>query len=148
MATQQAGALRVLLSTIQPGCFKAVRIYVGRMDAVDHTGLGQSRQSHPTASTGWTAPTHRLSVDSIDVIKNILRSTSTDRWALIATMLGTWLLPLDQAIYLGVIISLVGFLQRSRKLRSTPFCLILLDTSKPLKKRKEHPLSKYKHCSD
>ena len=62
----------------------------------------------------------------IDVIKNILRSTSTDRWALIATMLGTWLLPLDQAIYLGVIISLVGFLQRSRRLRSTP---ILLDSS-------------------
>ena len=44
----------------------------------------------------------------VDVIKNILKSTTTDRWAMTATMLGTWLLPLDQAIYVGVMISLVG----------------------------------------
>ena len=59
----------------------------------------------------------------ISVIKNILRSTRSDRWALIATMIGTWLLPLDKAIYAGVVISIVGFLQRTRKLSSTPIRL-------------------------
>lgn len=59
----------------------------------------------------------------IETIQNILRSTRSDRWSLAVTMLGTWLLPLDQAIYLGMIISVLGFLQRTRQLRSTSIVL-------------------------
>ena len=59
----------------------------------------------------------------IETIKSILRSTKSDRWSLVATMLGTWLLPLDQAIYVGVLISVVGFLQRTRQLQSAPIIL-------------------------
>jgi len=39
-----------------------------------------------------------------------------DRVAFVATVLGTWLLPLDQAIYLGVALSVVLFLRRARLL--------------------------------
>jgi len=49
-------------------------------------------------------------------IKLILRGTLADRTALIVTTLGTWLLPLDQAIYFGVSISIVMFLRRARLL--------------------------------
>lgn len=49
-------------------------------------------------------------------IKQILHGTLADRTALIVTTLGTWILPLDQAIYLGVGISIVMFLRRARLL--------------------------------
>jgi SulP family sulfate permease len=49
-------------------------------------------------------------------IKLILRGTLADRTALIVTTLGTWILPLDQAIYFGVSISIVMFLRRARLL--------------------------------
>jgi SulP family sulfate permease len=49
-------------------------------------------------------------------IKLILRGTLADRTALIVTTLGTWILPLDQAIYFGVGISIVMFLRRARLL--------------------------------
>lgn len=49
-------------------------------------------------------------------IRSILHSTLSDRLAFLATVIGAWLLPLDQAIYLGVGISIVLFLQRARLL--------------------------------
>jgi len=49
-------------------------------------------------------------------IRLILRGTLTDRTAFIVTVLGTWTLPLDQAIYLGVGISIVMFLRGVRLL--------------------------------
>lgn len=49
-------------------------------------------------------------------IRMILHGTMADRTAFIATVLGTWLLPLDQAIYFGVGISIVMFLRRARLL--------------------------------
>ncbi len=51
-----------------------------------------------------------------DQIKLILRGTRTDKVAFLATLLGAWTLPLDQAIYLGVGISIVMFLRRVRML--------------------------------
>ena len=45
-----------------------------------------------------------------------LRGTTGDRAAFLATVIGTWTLPLDKAIYLGVGISLVLFLRRARLL--------------------------------
>jgi SulP family sulfate permease len=49
-------------------------------------------------------------------IRVTLKGTTGDRAAFLATMLGTWTLPLDRAIYLGVGISLVLFLRRARLL--------------------------------
>jgi SulP family sulfate permease len=49
-------------------------------------------------------------------IRLILHGTLADRTALIVTTLGTWILPLDQAIYFGVGISIVMFLRRARLL--------------------------------
>ena len=42
-----------------------------------------------------------------------------DRAALLGTLFGTWVLPLDRAIGLGVLISLVLFLRRVRMLKAT-----------------------------
>ncbi len=49
-------------------------------------------------------------------IIRILRSHNSDRVAFVATLFGTFFLHLDEAIYLGVGISLVLFLQRERLL--------------------------------
>ncbi len=51
-----------------------------------------------------------------DRIKLILRGTIADRAAFIATVVGTWVLPLDRAIYLGVGISITMFLRQARLL--------------------------------
>lgn len=49
-------------------------------------------------------------------IRITIRGIMSDRAAFVATLLGTWTLPLDKAIYLGVGISLVLFLRRARLL--------------------------------
>lgn len=51
-----------------------------------------------------------------DRIRMILRGTRGDRMAFLATLVGTWLVPLDQAIYIGVGISILLFLRRARLL--------------------------------
>jgi len=53
-----------------------------------------------------------------DAIGRALRTSRGDRMAFIATVLGTFVVRLDIAIYLGVGISLVLFLRRARLLRS------------------------------
>ena len=59
-----------------------------------------------------------LATDLIDRqhIRMIVNGTRSDRAAFVATLVGTWILPLDKAIYLGVAISIVLFLQRARLL--------------------------------
>lgn len=49
-------------------------------------------------------------------IRVTLRGTTGDRAAFLVTLIGTWTLPLDKAIYLGVGMSLVLFLRRVRLL--------------------------------
>jgi SulP family sulfate permease len=51
-----------------------------------------------------------------DRIRMTLRGTTSDRAAFVITVLGTWILPLDQAIYLGIGISIILFLRRARLL--------------------------------
>ncbi len=57
-----------------------------------------------------------VAVDLVNVprIKTVMRSNWGDRLAFLATLAGTWSMPLDRAIYLGVVISLVLFLRRAR----------------------------------
>lgn len=49
-------------------------------------------------------------------IRALLHAGPADRYAFLGTVCGTWLLPLDQAIYVGVGISVVLFLRRARLL--------------------------------
>lgn len=51
-----------------------------------------------------------------DRIRMTLRGTRSDQAAFVTTLVGTWTLPLDRAIYLGVGISIALFLQRARLL--------------------------------
>jgi SulP family sulfate permease len=57
-----------------------------------------------------------IAIDLMDVeqIRTVLRSHMGDRLAFLGTVIGTWTLALDQAIYLGVLISMVQFLQKAR----------------------------------
>ena len=59
-----------------------------------------------------------LAADLIDTgrIRMILHGTLGDRAAFLTTLVGTWLVPLDQAIYIGVGISILLFLRRARLL--------------------------------
>jgi SulP family sulfate permease len=59
-----------------------------------------------------------IAADLVDLgkIRAILAGDLGDRFAFLTTLLGTWILPLDQAIYLGVGLSLVLFLRRARQL--------------------------------
>jgi SulP family sulfate permease len=59
-----------------------------------------------------------VAVDLVDVkrIKTTMKSNHSDKIAFVVTVFGTWALPLDQAIYLGVGISIVLFLQKARLL--------------------------------
>ncbi|HHO53831.1 MAG TPA: SulP family inorganic anion transporter, partial [Deltaproteobacteria bacterium] len=59
-----------------------------------------------------------VAIDLIDheTIGSLLRAGSGDRLAFLGTVLGTWFLPLEQAIYLGISISIVLFLRRVRLL--------------------------------
>ena len=59
-----------------------------------------------------------LATDLVDRerIRTTLHGTRSDRAAFLATLVGAWILPLDRAIYFGVGISIVLFLQRARLL--------------------------------
>jgi SulP family sulfate permease len=59
-----------------------------------------------------------VAVDLVDVkkIRAILSGDVGDKVAFLATLVGTWVLSLDQAIYLGVGLSLMLFLQKARNL--------------------------------
>jgi len=50
-------------------------------------------------------------------IKQTLRAGTGDALAFVATLVGTWTLRLDHAIYLGVALSIILFLRRARMLR-------------------------------
>jgi SulP family sulfate permease len=74
--------------------------------------------------------------DLVDVprIRRTLRTSKSDGLAFLATMIGTWALELDEAIYLGVAVSLVLFLRKARLL--TVRELVVDETGR----LQEHPL--------
>jgi SulP family sulfate permease len=70
-----------------------------------------------------------VAIDLVDTvrIKSIIASNRADAFAFIATVVGTWVLPLDKAIYLGVGITVVFVLRRARRLNIMPL-LVNVDT--------------------
>ena len=66
-----------------------------------------------------------VAIDLVDPprIRRVLAGRFADMAGFLATLIGTWSLPLDQAIYLGVGISLVLFLRRARLLVVSEFAV-------------------------
>ncbi len=62
-----------------------------------------------------------LAWDLVDVarIRSIVLGRPSDAIAFAATVIGTWVLSLDQAIYFGVVLSLFFYLRRARFLRTS-----------------------------
>lgn len=81
--------------------------------------LGQLLNHTPVASLAGLM--FVVAYDLVDVprIKSIVRASREDAIAFTVTMLGTWVFSLDVAIYVGVGLSLVLFLRRSRQVRVT-----------------------------
>lgn len=77
-------------------------------------GLGPVVDLMPIASLAGLLVV--VAVDLVDVprIRRLLEATMEDRLAFIGTLVGTWVLPLDQAIAVGVGINLVLFLRQSQ----------------------------------
>ncbi len=59
-----------------------------------------------------------VAVDLVDTkrIRRLLTATVSDRFAFLGTLVGTWVLPLDQAIAVGVAVNLVLFLRQAQSL--------------------------------
>ena len=85
-----------------------------------------------------------VAYDLVDIqkIKRVTRASKADALAFTATVLGTWLLSLDLAIYLGVGISLVLFLRRARLISVTELVEDATGAAceKPLQDRTDSPI--------
>ncbi len=79
-------------------------------------GLGPLLDWTPIPTLAGTILVVAIDLLDVELVRTLLRSNTGDRLAFLGTVLGTWLLPLDEAIYLGVGISIVLFLRRARLL--------------------------------
>jgi len=79
-------------------------------------GLGPIVDRMPIASLAGLLVI--VAVDLVDVkrIRRLLSATFADRFAFLGTLVGTWILPLDQAIAVGVAVNIVLFLRQSQLL--------------------------------
>ncbi len=79
-------------------------------------GLGPLVDLMPIASLAGLLVV--VAVDLVDVprIRRLMTATVSDRLAFLGTLVGTWVLPLDQAIAVGVGINVVLFLRQSQML--------------------------------
>jgi len=94
------------LSGMLSGVFVLLGIFL-LADVINHT---------PVAALAGLLLVVAAGLIDVQHIRSILRSHNADRFAFFSTLLGTFVLHLDQAIYLGVGISLVLFLRRARLL--------------------------------
>lgn len=94
-------------------------VFGGLMMLVTLATLGSLLNHTPVASLAGLMFVVAYDLIDIDRIRSAVRSSHEDAAAFFATMLGTWAFSLDVAIYLGVGISLVLFLRRTRLIRVT-----------------------------
>lgn len=102
---ERAGAQTRLAGTLSGVFMLGVLVLFGGV--VDHT---------PVPSLAGILLVVAANLVDLPHIREVLRASTGDRLAFAATVLGTWTLPLDQAILLGVGISIVLFLRRVRHL--------------------------------
>ncbi|MEO0602913.1 MAG: SulP family inorganic anion transporter, partial [Myxococcota bacterium] len=79
-------------------------------------GLGPLVDLMPIASLAGLLVV--VAADLVDVrrIRRLLRATVSDRFAFLGTLVGTWVLPLDQAIAVGVGVNVILFLRQAQSL--------------------------------
>ncbi len=78
--------------------------------------LGPIVDLTPVATLAGVLLVVALGLIDVERIREVVAAGRGDALAFVVTLLGTWTLPLDQAIYLGVGISLVMFLRKARLL--------------------------------
>lgn len=78
--------------------------------------IGPLLNHTPIASLAGLLVVVAVDLVKIPRIRKVMRTRRADQVAFLVTVFGTWLLDLDKAIYLGVGISLVLFLQKARLL--------------------------------
>jgi len=88
-----------------------------------------------------------VAYDLVDVprIKRILKARRSDAAAFVVTVLATWVLRLDYAIYVGVVLSLFLFMRRARLL--TIHQLAFDDAGRPMELREKDPSLPQRQCS-
>lgn len=120
--TEQTGAVSRLVGVFTGVMVLGVLLAFG--PAVNHT---------PIASLAGLL--FVVSYDLVDVarIKTILAARGSDPAAFLATVLGTWILRLDDAIYVGVALSVFLFLRRARLL--SIHHLVFDDNGRPMELR-------------
>ena len=86
-----------------------------------------------------------VAYDLVDVprIRTVMRTSRADAAAFVGTVVGTWTLSLDMAIYLGVGISLVMFLRTARLVRAVE---LISDASGHLQARPLGPIEGDREC--
>lgn len=80
-------------------------------------------------------------------ITNVLGSLWGDRLAFVGTLVGTWVFELDDAIYVGVLISVILFLRRSRVLRVSELIVVDGRLRESIRDADSPPLPAGSHCS-
>lgn len=110
-ALNHAMGARTRLAGVLAGVFVLV-VLLGLGPVVDHT---------PVAAVAGLILVVATDLVDRDAIRNLWHAGPGDRWAFVGTVLGAWTLPLDQAIYVGVGISIVLFLRRARLLTIREF---------------------------
>lgn len=91
-------------------------VFAGLLTIVVLLLVGPLLNHTPIAALAGLLVVVALDLVKIPRIRKVMRTRPADRVAFLVTVFGTWLLDLDKAIYLGVGISLVLFLQRARLL--------------------------------
>lgn len=119
-------------------------VYNGLLMIVVLLALGPVVNHTPIASLAGLLLV--VAYDLVDVprIREIFAARRSDGAAFVVTVLGTWLLRLDHAIYLGVALSLFLFLRRARLLAIHE--LVFDDLGRPLELRRDDPLAVERRC--
>ncbi|MCA9607637.1 MAG: SulP family inorganic anion transporter [Myxococcales bacterium] len=107
-------------------------------------GLGPAANQTPVASLAGLLLV--VAYDLVDVprIKKIVRARPSDAAAFVVTVLSTWVLRLDHAIYVGVAVSVVLFMRRARML--TVHRLVFDDHGRLMELRPVDPLLPEREC--
>lgn len=119
-------------------------VYNGLLMIVVLLALGPAVNHTPIASLAGLLLI--VAYDLVDGprIREIFAARKSDGAAFVVTVLGTWILRLDHAIYLGVALSLFLFLRRARLLSIHE--LVFDDQGRPLELNMDDPVAVERRC--
>jgi SulP family sulfate permease len=119
-------------------------VYNGLMMLVVLLALGPAVNYTPIAALAGLLLI--VAYDLVDTkrIRKILKGRRSDAAAFLVTVMGTWILRLDYAIYVGVVVSLFLFLRTARLL--TIHELVFDDEGRPMELREDDPVLEARRC--